>query len=97
MKKTIEERSGFRQIQHVDPSNPDDLIVESQYAVDPYIEEAKRLSDQTPDKEIRHAAVIPQWVLEKAMREGWFNDPKKWKEWANDPDNKIFRTWPGQL
>ena len=64
---------------------------------DPYIAEAKRLSDQTPGKDLRHAAVVPHFVYAQAIREGWANDPMAWKRWANDPDNAAFRTWPGQL
>ncbi len=82
---------------HEDAERPDTLILEEIDDVEPILKEAKRLSELTPSKEFRHAAVIPDFVLRKAFREGWYNDPKAWKDWANDPDNKLFRTWPGQL
>lgn len=57
--------------------------------------EAQR--DRTPDKDFRHVAFIPEETLNRAMVEGWFNDPAAWKRWANDPDNRIYRTWEGRI
>ena len=73
------------------------LILEEIDDVEPILKEAKRLSELEPGKEFRHAAVIPEFVVRKAFREGWFNDSKAWKDWANDPDNALFRTWHGEL
>jgi hypothetical protein len=36
-------------------------------------------------------------VLDRAHREGWFHDKDKWRAWRNDPDNRKFRTWPGDI
>lgn len=44
----------------------------------------------------REAAWIPDSVLLRAMREGWVNDSVAWAKWANDPDNRAFRTDDGQ-
>lgn len=71
--------------------------VETRQDVEPIIEAAKILSEMTPGREMRHAAFIPKTVLDQAFNEGWFNDPKAWKKWANDPANACFRTWPGRL
>ena len=73
------------------------LMIELRENCEPIIEGAKILSDMTPGKEFRHAAVIPKFVMDRAYREGWANDPKAWKRWANDADNRMFRTWPGYL
>ena len=51
----------------------------------------------TRKEPMRHVAKIPQIVLDRAMREGWFNDSAAWTKWANDPANSIFRTWPGKI
>ncbi len=51
----------------------------------------------TKKEPMRHAAKIPQYVLDKACREGWLNDQQKWRDWANAEENAIFRTWPGKL
>lgn len=64
---------------------------------DPYIAQARALSEQTPGREMRHAAVVPHFVYARAIREGWANDPAAWKRWANDPDNALFRSWKGEL
>ncbi len=78
-------------------NNGQDLIIESLQDCEPIIERAKMLSALEPGKEFRHAAVVPPIVLERAFKEGWYNDEKAWKRWANDPDNRAFRTWPGNL
>lgn len=71
--------------------------VETKQNVDPIIRAAKMLSETTPDKDMRHAAFIPKTVLDQALTEGWFHDPKAWKKWANDPANECYRTWKGRL
>ena len=63
----------------------------------PLVEGCKILADEPPGKDFRHVAVIPDHVMNRAMREGWFHDKQAWKRWANDPDNKAFRTWKGNL
>jgi hypothetical protein len=72
-------------------------LIETRQDVTHIIEAAKILSDETPGKDFRLAAVIPQTVLTQAMNEGWFHDKKAWKRWANDPDNADFRVWKGRL
>jgi hypothetical protein len=71
--------------------------VETQQDVTPIIKAAKMLSEQTPGKDMRHAAFIPKTVLDQAFIEGWFHDKAAWKRWANDPANEAFRTWKGRL
>lgn len=63
----------------------------------PLLQAASIMADQPPGAEFRHAAYIPQHVLNRAFREGWFHDRAAWKRWANDPDNAKFRTWKGRL
>jgi hypothetical protein len=72
-------------------------LIETRQDVTHIIEAAKILSDETPGKDFRLAAVIPQTVLTQAMNEGWFHDKTAWKRWANDPDNADFRVWKGRL
>lgn len=71
--------------------------VETRQDLTQILKAAEVMRDVTPGKEMRHAAYIPKVVLDQAFNEGWFNDPKAWKRWANDPANAIFRTWPGRL
>ena len=88
---------GFREVAIFDAMRPKDFLVKTFEDCEPIIERAKMLSELEPGKDFRHVAVIPQHVLDKAAREGWFNDRAKWKEWANEPDNRAFRTWPGRI
>ena len=88
---------GFREVAMFDEASPRDMIVKTFEDCEPIIERAKMLSEMNPGKEFRHVAIIPQHVLDRAAREGWFNDRSKWKQWANDADNRAFRTWPGRL
>jgi hypothetical protein len=88
---------GFREVMYLDEERPNDLLIKTFEECEPIIEKAKMLSEMTPGKDFRHAAIIPKHVLDKAFREGWFNDKKKWRDWANDPSNRAFRTWPGRL
>jgi hypothetical protein len=82
---------------HHDPEHPTRVIVEEVEDCAPIVAAAKCAADAPPGKELRHAAYIPHFVMAKAAREGWLNDPKAWKRWANDPDNQCFRTWKGRL
>lgn len=71
--------------------------VESRQKVDHIIKAASILADETPGKDFRHAAFIPEAVLNQAMIEGWFGDKDAWKRWANDPANACYRTWKGRM
>lgn len=71
--------------------------IETREDVEPLIEAAKILVEETPGKDFRHVAFIPDTVLNQAYIEGWFHDKKAWKKWANDPANACFRTWKGRL
>ena len=72
-------------------------LVETRQDVEPILDAARILADGPPGKDFRHAAFIPDVVLEQAMREGWLHDRAAWKRWANDPANARFRTWAGRL
>ena len=88
---------GLHEVAVFDEDRPKDLLIKTMQNCEPIVERAKMLSGMTPGKDFRHVALIPRTVLDRAYREGWFNDKKKWKEWANSPDNKAFRTWPGAV
>lgn len=71
--------------------------IESRQDVEPIIKAAKILAEETPGKDFRHAAFVPETELNRAFTEGWFHDPQAWKRWANDPANDCYRTWKGRL
>lgn len=53
--------------------------------------------------EMRHAATIPDVILEKYMNEHHvtyaelMTNPEHFRRICNDPDNKMFRIWPGRI
>ncbi len=96
-KQLLAAQTNWREYMEVDADDPRKMIMHTMEECEPIVERAKMLSELEPGKDFRHCAIIPRHVLDRSFREGWFNDKKKWKEWANDPDNKAFRTWPGAL
>lgn len=91
---------GYQQIVHTDESRPDDLIVETVQDCEPLMEHAKNLrelSRKHPGETFTHVAVMPNAFVDKAMREGWFNDPVALARWINDPDHRAFRTYHGNV
>jgi hypothetical protein len=88
---------GFREVAVFDEERPRDLLIKTLQECEPIIERAKMLSELEPGKDFRHVGLIPLSVLDRAHREGWFHDKAKWRQWRNDPDNRKFRTWPGDI
>jgi hypothetical protein len=93
----ISQYNGIKEYQHIDPMREGDLIVESVQDCEPIMERAKELSQLTPGVEWRHVGLIPNVIYERAVREGWHLDKARWHRWLNDPDNRAFRTWPGNI
>lgn len=71
--------------------------IESRQDVTHILKAAQIVADETPGRDFRHAAYIPESELNRAFTEGWFHDPQAWKRWANDPANRDYRTWKGRL
>lgn len=71
----------------------------------PIAERAKALHNagEFGSSEMRHAATIPDVILEKYMNEHrvsyaeLMSNPEHFRRICNDPDNKMFRIWPGRL
>lgn len=89
--------SGVSEVVHIDAEHPDHLIMETIQDCEPIIERAKLLSEMSPQKGevFRHVGTMPQIEVERAMREGWWNDGDALKRWLNDPDHRAFRSWHG--
>ena len=66
------------------------FTIEHKEDVEPLIKVAKEMSFLEPSKDLRHVAIIPKFVLEQSLRERWTK--KDWKNWANNHDNRPFRT-----
>lgn len=87
----------FREYYEVDSDDPRKAIIHTVEDCTGALFRAKVFSEEPPHKDLRHAAVIPHHVLDKAFREGWVNDAKAWRKWANDGANTHLRTWKGRL
>lgn len=71
--------------------------LESRQEVSHIVEAAKIMADEKPGRDFRHAAFVPETVINQAFQEGWFHDKAKWKRWLNDPVNDCYRTWKGRV
>jgi hypothetical protein len=71
--------------------------------LDPVLSLAEQMRDQNEvighrkSAQMVPVAEIPMIVWERAAREGWLHDKKKWREWINDPQNKPFRITEGRI
>lgn len=76
-----------------DPMNP---IIHERNDVTEQLEQAKTVRNHLPpDKEWRAVATVPDFIMNKALREGWGQDD--WRKWANNADNAYFRLWRGRV
>lgn len=72
---------------------------EAEQDVSGIIEHCKAMREQVPNaygRDLVPVAEIPLPIYEQAVQEGWHNDPKAWRRWLRDPDNKHFRTYGGR-
>jgi hypothetical protein len=93
-KRLLSQSEGKKEVFSFD-QHDNTVTIEHQEDVEPLIKVAKDMSEIQPSKDLRHTAVIPQFVLDQSLREKWTN--KDWKKWANDSHNAMFRTWKGRL
>jgi hypothetical protein len=93
-KRLLDWSRGKQEIFHYD-QHEGKFTIETKEDCEPLIKISKDMSELQPSKDFRHAANIPQFVLDKSYRERW--DRKDWKKWANSSRAKPFRTWPGTL
>ncbi|BDC37915.1 hypothetical protein [Paraburkholderia terrae] len=67
------------------------------------IVEANKASFNSVDERSRYndgmhkVATIPLVILQDLKQKGILNDPAALKRWLNDPENRYFRTRPGQV
>ena len=47
--------------------------------------------------DMHKVASIPMSIFYDLKRKGILDDPVAMKKWLNDPDNRVFRTRPGQV
>ena len=64
--------------------------------------ESNKKQHNATDKHTKHGewskvASIPMTVYYDLKQKGIVDDPKAFKKWLNDPDNKFFRTRVGKV
>lgn len=46
--------------------------------------------EHATEKDMYPVRVIPRHVMDRAFREGWFNDRDHWRRWANSEEGRAF-------
>lgn len=93
----LDHRGGILKTIHTDEHDPDRMVEVMTQDLSPIIEGVKELREATYDPEFRPVGVIPDFVVEKMMRDGSWNDPAAVKRWLNDPQNECFRITKGRV
>lgn len=106
-KKIPIENTGItKTILHSDDSEGK-IHIETTQDVQPVLEENKirrNLGEfHNKKKDWYHAASIPLVVVEQLVKKGIMHphgavkDKARFKKWVNDPDNRAFRIWQGNV
>ena len=76
---------------------PLDIHVLTEQDLTNTIEMNKIVREQHPRRSTNKliARGVPITVAEQAMREQW--DAQDWAKWLDNPDNAVFRIWPGRI
>ncbi len=92
---------GLHERIYCDHDHGADMLVKTSQDCAPVIEENKVLAEngggKSRDGTWTLVARFPSIFYDKALREGWANDDKKWAELCNDPDMAAFRVWKGRV
>ena len=102
----IENTGVTKTILHSDDSEGK-IHIETTQDVQPVLEENKirrNLGEfHNKKKDWYHAASIPLVVVQQLVKKGIMHphgavkDKARFKKWVNDPDNRAFRIWQGNL
>ena len=106
-KKIPIENTGItKTILHSDDSEGK-IHIETKQDVQPVLEENKIRSNlgefHNKKKDWYHAASIPLVVVQQLVKKGIMHphgavkDKARFKKWVNDPDNRAFRIWQGNV
>ena len=91
---------GMTQYFHYD-HDKDEFTIETRQDVNPLVELNKAKFNQIDEKarwgELSQVASIPLNIYYDLKKRGIIDDKKKFRAWLNDPDNRAFRTRPGQV
>lgn len=89
--------------QHYYDELEDKLVIKKTHDVTPILEANKRRYNDSDGKHrseaMNHVASIPMVIIDLYRQKGidLLNDRKELRKFLNDPDNKFFRTMPGDV
>lgn len=97
IKRVYRNSNGVRRTMIWDDDDPATVHVHTQQDMAEIIEENKAMRELHPARSTNKllARGVPITVAEQAIREQW--DAKQWARWLDDPDNRVFRVWPGRV
>jgi hypothetical protein len=71
------------------------LVITHTQDTRPIVESAKAIAsnfDPLVRRDTVHVARIPLVIMNQLRKLGIAQDPKRFADWLNDPDNSVFRT-----
>tara|TARA_R110002020_G_scaffold7935_6_gene32598 strand:+ start:6541 stop:6906 length:366 start_codon:yes stop_codon:yes gene_type:complete len=97
---SIEDKFTLEKMQDIEP-----ILIANKEQYNSFDERARFGNPLKPSQETwTHYARVPNVILEqmpREMRQGIMSGKslqgKKWKQWINDLDNRMFRTRPGKI
>ena len=94
----ISNESGVQTAVHTEDGDGTFHITKKQ-DVQPTLDYTKYLREQPVDRknEVRHVAEIPPVLAASLSRSGILHDKKRLLKWLDQPENKFFKTWEGNL
>ena len=102
-KKTTVRHTGDTATELITDLHTGDMTIATAQEMGPVLEEAKRQREANTQigthnrigqNHMRPIAEVPMMVYNQSIREKW--GKKRWKQWLNDPDNKMFRITDGR-
>jgi len=100
MKKLLDTdpNTGIRHVFNYDEMT-DEATITAEQDVNEVIEANKAAYNDAPDRygEFTRVAQIPMVIYWELKKKGILDDQVALKRWLNDPDNRFFRTRPGQV
>jgi|DEB0MinimDraft_3_1074331.scaffolds.fasta_scaffold51135_2 hypothetical protein len=100
--RVVSENKEIGQKQYWHDHDDGSVTIETVQTVDAVAEDNKAVFNQFDERtnwkgDMHRVASIPMSIFYDLQRKGILNDPAAMKRWLNDPDNRVFRTRPGQV
>lgn len=90
--------TGITRFFHWDDSR-DEFLIQTRQETTPIVEANKLAYNEAPERwgDMTRIASIPASIYFDLKKKGITDDPKAFKRWLSDPDNRFFRTKGGSL